>query len=327
MAGQLHEHNIIGENLTRDQIEELQQFGALEWTSRDIAIYFRFDIDQFTAEYNDPNSTVSFTIKRGQLQALATINKAILANAEAGDLPSVNHLEKIRRERAFKTSKLDIFGTFDDEKSFRRVYEYIAEDRTNDLSTGERLFLDLLTIINSFDRQFGKRATVKLLTQQLGFSYDRAVDYYNQADNLFYSNRNTTKDALRNKYAELLEDLAHAAKNAATTPKDYEAVSEIIAKAAKIRKLDEPEIKTAGRNVSVSSARILVDPRSAGASVDKPTGGERPNSTAPHPRGGEEPPSSRSTHRRREHHRTDGKWEIARKLKHRKRRRTRIRSS
>ena len=119
----------------------------------------------------------------------------------------------------------------------------MAEGRTNDLSNNEKLFLDLLSIINFIDRQVGKRAAIKFLTQQLGYSYDRAVDYYNQADALFYSNRNTTKEALRNKYAELLEDLAHAAKNVATTPKDYEAVSEIIAKAAKIRKLDEPEIQ------------------------------------------------------------------------------------
>ncbi len=217
MAKQFYERNKIGGDLTRDQVEELQQFGALEWEPRDIAIYFGFDIDQFTAEYNDPDSEIAFVIKRGHLQALATINKAVLRNAEAGDLPSVNQLDKIRREKAFKTSKLDIFGTFDDEKAFRRVYEYIADGRTSDLSANERLFLDLLTIINSFDRQFGKRATIKFLTQQLGFPYDRAVDYYNQADSLFYSNRNTTKDALRNKYAELLEDLAHAAKNTATT--------------------------------------------------------------------------------------------------------------
>lgn len=257
MSGQLSEHDTIGANLTHDQIEELQQLGALEWTPSDIAVYFKFDIDQFTAEYNDPNSAVSFAIKRGQLQALATINKAILANAEAGDLPSANHLEKIRRERAFKTSKLDIFGTFDNEKSFRRVYEYIADGRANDLSADERLFLDLLTIVNSFDRQFGKRATIKFMTQQLNFSYDRAVDYYNQADNLFYSNRNTTKDALRNKYAELLEDLAHAAKNTATTPKDYEAVSEIIAKAAKIRKLDEPEIQKLPAEMYLRQVRVF----------------------------------------------------------------------
>lgn len=253
----IHKRNTIGENLTRDQVEELQQFGALEWAPRDIAIYFGFDIEQFTAEYNDPDSIVTLAVNRGRLQALATINKAILTNAEAGDLPSVNHLEKIRREKAFKTSKLDIFGTFDDEKSFRRIYEYIAEGRTNDLSANERLFLDLLTIINSFDRQFGKRATIKFLTQQLGYSYDRAVDYYNQADGLFYSNRNTTKEALRNKYAELLEDLAHAAKNAATTPKDYEAVSEIVAKAAKIRKLDEPEIQKLPAEMYLRQVRVF----------------------------------------------------------------------
>ncbi|MEI3554413.1 MAG: hypothetical protein V8Q54_07085 [Alistipes senegalensis] len=192
---------------------------------------------------NDPESIVTLAITRGRLQALATINKKLLSNAEAGDLPAINHLEKIRREKSFKTSKLDIFGTFDNDKAFRRVYEYMAEGRTNDLSNNEKLFLDLLSIINSIDRQVGKRAAIKFLTQQLGYSYDRAADYYNQADALFYSNRNTTKEALRNKYAELLEDLAHAAKNVATTPKDYEAVSEIIAKAAKIRKLDEPEIQ------------------------------------------------------------------------------------
>lgn len=59
------------------------------------------------------------------------------------------------------------------------------------------------------------------------------MDYYDQADQLFYSNRNTTKEALRNKYAEMLDNIAHAALAAAQTPKDYEAVSEIIAKARK----------------------------------------------------------------------------------------------
>lgn len=129
-------------------------------------------------------------------------------------------------------------------KSHSRRYPNISRPgRTAELSNNEKLFIDLLSIINSLDRQFGKRATIKLLTQQFGYSYDRAVDYYNQADQLFYSNRNTTKEALRNKYAEMLDNIAHAALAAAQTPKDYEAVSEIIAKAAKIRKLDEPEIQ------------------------------------------------------------------------------------
>lgn len=257
MPIQTYERNKIGDTLTRDQIVDLQRFGALEWEPRDIAIYFGFDIDQFTAEYNDPGSVVTLAVTRGRLQALATVNKALLGNAQAGDLPSINHLEKLRREKSFKTSKLDIFGSFDDEKAFRRVYEYLAEGRTNDLSNNERLFLDLLSIINSIDRQMGKRATIKFLTQQLHYSHDRAADYYNQADALFYSNRNTTKEALRNKYAELLEDLAHAAKNVAQTPKDYEAVSEIVAKAAKIRKLDEPEIERLSPQMYMRPLRVF----------------------------------------------------------------------
>lgn len=235
--------NKIGETLTTEQVRTLQELGALEWSPRDIAIYMEYDVAQFTTEYNDPDSNVSLAITRGRLMALAEISKATLAAAKAGDIPSIEQLEKARREKSFTASKLAIFGAFDDKKAFERVYEYIARGRSNELSNNEKLFLDLLTVVNSLDRQFGKRATIKFLTQQFGYTYERAVDYYNQADQLFYSTRTTTKEALRNKYADMLDDLAHAARNAATTPKDYEAVGDIIAKAAKIRKLDEPEIQ------------------------------------------------------------------------------------
>lgn len=243
MANLSYKRNIIGDCLTTESVQELQRYGALEWNPRDIAISMGFDIDQFTAEYKDPDSIVSLAITRGRLQAQAVISTKVLDNAKLGDLPSILHLEKIRREKTFQTSKLDIFGGFDDQKALERVSEYIAAGRTSELSNSEKLFIDLLSIINSLDRQFGKRATIKLLTQQFGYSYDRAVDYYDQADQLFYSNRNTTKEAMRNKYAEMLDNIAHAALLTAQTPKDYEAVSEIIAKAAKIRKLDEPEIQ------------------------------------------------------------------------------------
>lgn len=128
MPIQTYERNKIGDTLTRSQVEELQRFGAMEWEPRDIATYFGFDVTQFTAEYDDPESIVTLAITRGRLQALATINKALLDNAEAGDLPSINQLEKIRREKSFKTSKLDIFGSFDNEKAFQRVYEYIGKN-------------------------------------------------------------------------------------------------------------------------------------------------------------------------------------------------------
>jgi tetratricopeptide (TPR) repeat protein len=243
MSAIARHNNKIGDNLTNDEVADLQEFGGLEWGPRDIAIALGFDIDQFTAEYNDPDSIVGLAIARGRLLTLVDVQKAVLTGAKAGDISSVAQLDKIRREKSFQASKLDIFGAFDDKKTFDRIYEYIAVGKCNELSNNEKLFLDLLTIINSFDRQFGKRATVKFLTQQLSFSYDTAVDYYNQADQLFYSNRNTTKEALRNKYADMLDDLGHAARNVATTSKDFDAAADIFTKAAKVRKLDEPEIQ------------------------------------------------------------------------------------
>ena len=64
-----YRRNIIGDSLTPDLVQELQGYGALEWSPRDIAISMGFDIDQFTAEYKDPDSTVSLIITRGRLQA------------------------------------------------------------------------------------------------------------------------------------------------------------------------------------------------------------------------------------------------------------------
>ena len=45
-----HQHNKIGDTLTREQIEELQRLGALEWGPRDIAVYLGVEIAPFTAE-------------------------------------------------------------------------------------------------------------------------------------------------------------------------------------------------------------------------------------------------------------------------------------
>ncbi len=235
--------NEIGDDLTPDQVAEIQEFGALEWGPRDIAVAMGLDIELFTAEYNDPDSIVALAVARGRLIALATVHKTILTKAQMGDAPAIAQFEKIRREKSFQASKLDIFGTFDDKKAFDRIFEYISAGRSSELSNNEQHFLDLLTITNSFDRRFGKRATIKFLTQQCDLSYETAVDYYNQADQLFYSNRNTTKEALRHKYAEMLEDLAHAARNAAQNSKDFEAAGNIWEKAAKIRKLGEPDIE------------------------------------------------------------------------------------
>lgn len=241
---QLFERNKIGSELTQHNIDEIQKLGALHWPPQDIAIYFGFDVNQFKTEYNDEESIVYLNVNRGRLKTLATVDMKMIDNASAGDMQAVNMVYKIHRDKEFKIAKLDIFGSFDDKKLFERIYGYIAKGKSSDLATNEKLYLDLLTIINSLDKQFGRRSTIKLLTSEnFKFTYAKAVDYYNQADSLFYSNRGTTKEALRNKYAEMLENLSIAATKVATSSRDYQAAGELLTEAAKVRGLNNPEIE------------------------------------------------------------------------------------
>ncbi len=241
---QLFERNKIGGELTEHKLLELQKLGALHWAPQDIAIYFGFEVSQFKAEFNDVESIVYLNVNRGRLQTLASIDMKMIDSATAGDMQAANMVYKIHRDKSFKIAKLDIFGSFDDKKLFERIYAHIANGKSSDLSNNEKLYLDLLTLINSLDKQFGRRSTIKLLTSEnFKFTYAQAVDYYNQADSLFYSNRGTTKEALRNKYAEMLENLSIAATKVATSSKDFLASGELIKEAAKIRGLNDPEIE------------------------------------------------------------------------------------
>lgn len=115
MANLSYKQNIIGDDLTTESVQELQRYGALEWNPRDIAISMGFDIDQFTAEYKDPDSIVSLAITRGRLQAQAVISTKVLDNAKLGDLPSrkntpgkivsnlkTRHIRRLRRSKVIR---------------------------------------------------------------------------------------------------------------------------------------------------------------------------------------------------------------------------------
>ncbi len=237
-------NDIIGKQFDDEALKELQDFGALGWAPQDIATFFGFDIQAFTAEYNNPDSIIAYNIRRGQLINYAEIDKKALLSAKGGNIKSMERIDQIRRERSFSVSKLDIFGAFDDPEKFQRVYDYIVAGKSSDLSNNEKLYLEMLSIVNSIDRQFGKRATIKFLqSTPFNYSYVQAVDYYNEADNLFYANRGQTKEAMRNKLASMIIDLGVGAQKTAQTPKDFEIAGNLYAKAARILALDEPDVQ------------------------------------------------------------------------------------
>ena len=53
---ELSDHKSIGENLAPEEEQRLVDLGALGWPPEDIARSINANVEQFTQEYNDPNS-------------------------------------------------------------------------------------------------------------------------------------------------------------------------------------------------------------------------------------------------------------------------------
>ena len=74
-------------------------------------------------------------------------------------------------------------------------------------------------------------------------TYAKAVDLYEQADALFYSNRHSDREALRNKYADMLYDWAVRVAENAGSSKDYEIAGDLMMKSRTARGLDKEDIQ------------------------------------------------------------------------------------
>ena len=229
--------------LTKDSLKYLQGFGALYWSTDDIASFFEItDRAWWQAEVTNPLSVISKTIKKGELEQRAKVELGILKGAICGDEESIATYRNMMRDKSFALSKLDLFGGTRDFSAWQKIRDYIENGSTGKLSKKEEAYIDLLNLIFSLDRSHGKRNTIKFLTSDtFGYSYSQAVNLYSEAMEMFYCNRNISRQALREKTADMFDCLYQAAVAAAKNTSDYMAASEILAKRVKLLKLDEPE--------------------------------------------------------------------------------------
>lgn len=224
---------------------DLQKFGGLGWSAEDIAIYFGFD-DEITnllvQAFHTKNCVVWRTYERGRLQNQFTIESKLLTDATSGNLNATKELFAVNRDKTFQLSKLDIFGGSADEGALERIQDYISKGSIGDLSIGERNYIDALTLIYSLDGQYGKRKTIQFLTKQpIKLSYEKASKMYSEAVELFYCNRQISRNALRAKTAERFDSLYAAVIATAKTPKDYEIAGNLLLQQAKVLRLDQPD--------------------------------------------------------------------------------------
>lgn len=225
--------------------EKLLDLGSLRWSTEDIADYFGWDRKALKVELSDPSSEISRLIRRGELSGQFSLESDLFNKATSsrkGSGAAFKSLQKIMRDRSFKHTKLDLFGAAEDSDIFEIIQKYYESGCQGELSQKEQTYLDLLQIIYSFDHQYGKRKTIKILTSKpFELSYENAAELYANAMEMFNSGRHNTKDAMRWHTADQLDTLYHSVLERATCTKDYEIAANILEQRAKLLRLDEPE--------------------------------------------------------------------------------------
>lgn len=237
MADITTHHNF---GLSEEDLEKLEKLAALGYTLREIAKYFNVDPIQFERIGSNNETQINYHFTAGKFKALANESLAILEKAEAGHIESSKRLQDIRKTRGFTISKDDIFGS-PDKNALAALEDWIQGGSRSDLNTDERIYLEALTLMNSMDRKYGRRRTIEFFVKTYNLKHARASEMFDEATNLFYSDRSVEKKALRIKKAEYLEDLSRAVAANAETSRDFEVAANIEVQAAKLRGLDQPD--------------------------------------------------------------------------------------
>lgn len=125
---------------------------------------------------------------------------------------------------------------------FDLLQDYIQSGSKESLTVDEQNYLDVLYLLNSLRRKYGKENAIAFIQRPpSNIPYRRAREMYDEAINLFYGDDGIEKQAHRN---ALYEELIAASKvilATAESSKDMEVYGDLIAKAYKIKGLDVAE--------------------------------------------------------------------------------------
>lgn len=89
--------------LSQEQIEIIEKLASINYTVKQIAMYFDFAAAELQTEYEDKNSMFRYHYNRGKLISQADIDMKQLDLAKGGTQTAIQQIEKIRALRHFET--------------------------------------------------------------------------------------------------------------------------------------------------------------------------------------------------------------------------------
>lgn len=250
--------------LSEDQLSELERLSSLNYTPEEMAMYFNMSAQDFLNDIRNPDSIIKYHIERGKLISKAKEKLALLESAESGNITASQQLNKLRAIENFAKSRKNFI--YDDETSFQRLYDYIENGSADNLEEDEEIYLDVLTLMVTMNRKYGRRKTVNwfmgppfnLSRHRSNALFDRAIDY-------FYADENLNRKALRNMRAEMIIDGAMIVLQNAKTSKDFEVYANMIVMASKLQQLDAPDPPEIPRGLYDKPIKLyMLDPEAVG---------------------------------------------------------------
>lgn len=125
---------------------------------------------------------------------------------------------------------------------FDLLQDYIQSGSNKTLSDDEQKYLDLLYLLNSLRRKYGKENAISFIQRPpFNIPYRRARLLYDEAINLFYGEDGIEKQAHRNAMFEEMRAAASLVLATAKNSKDMEVYGDLMTKAYKFKELDQPE--------------------------------------------------------------------------------------
>lgn len=155
------------------------------------------------------------------------------------------------------------------ESHFLRLQDYIAGGSTGELTCEEEEYENLLFSCVGLARKEGRERALGWLMNDRGCSRHVAQRIYDESVNLFYASDGVKDQAWRNVLFQKLMDAAREFERqfferddegkTAFVPKakDYEAYARLLASAAKIRRLDQPDAKDDGPRQLVQQLTVI----------------------------------------------------------------------
>lgn len=105
-----HSENKTSMEFSPEQIEELEQLAGINYTIKQIAMYFNVDYKLLLNFYADESSWFRHHFDRGRLLTQAKVDMSTVQSAQSGNISAQQIFSKRRKEQEYNTLKENLFG-------------------------------------------------------------------------------------------------------------------------------------------------------------------------------------------------------------------------